>query len=285
MKKIIITADDYGMSKAVNSAIEEGIGAGIITATNVMVNMPFYQEAVKLKEISSSISVGIHWTLSCGKPVSDPRKIASLVDSDGYFFSYPEFRRRLRKGYIKQEDVCEELTAQYNKYISILGVPDYWNSHQNVHVDFRIYNWFVNTALKLGGGGYMRSHERIYVPASDGDCSMSRLWQVVEPVKSLLLNSWQKSAHKKGTASPQGLVVCLNKKDAINTEYIFNNIQWGDRWLGEYVIHPATENDSPYFGKIIEKRIDEYNIFTSPKTKAIIANAGIHLVNYNESVI
>lgn len=36
MKKLIITADDYGMSRGVNDAIDAGIEAGLITATNVM---------------------------------------------------------------------------------------------------------------------------------------------------------------------------------------------------------------------------------------------------------
>ena len=56
MKKLIITADDYGMSRAVNDAIDAGIAAGLITSTNVMTNMPLYKEAIKLKE-NSNISV------------------------------------------------------------------------------------------------------------------------------------------------------------------------------------------------------------------------------------
>ena len=40
MKKLIITADDYGMSRAVNDAIDAGVDAGLITSTNAMTNMP-----------------------------------------------------------------------------------------------------------------------------------------------------------------------------------------------------------------------------------------------------
>lgn len=49
MKQLIITADDYGMSRAVNDAIEAGMAAGLITTTNVMTNMPLYKEAKTLK--------------------------------------------------------------------------------------------------------------------------------------------------------------------------------------------------------------------------------------------
>lgn len=41
MKKLIITADDYGMSPYVNCAINQGIEAGIITSTNVMPGMEY----------------------------------------------------------------------------------------------------------------------------------------------------------------------------------------------------------------------------------------------------
>jgi predicted glycoside hydrolase/deacetylase ChbG (UPF0249 family) len=48
--KLIITADDYGMSPAVNNAIEAGIEAGLITSTNVMTNMDYYKDAINLKK-------------------------------------------------------------------------------------------------------------------------------------------------------------------------------------------------------------------------------------------
>lgn len=40
LRKCVIIADDYGMSPAVNRAIEQGILLGMITSTNVMTNMP-----------------------------------------------------------------------------------------------------------------------------------------------------------------------------------------------------------------------------------------------------
>ena len=45
MKYMIITADDYGISEAVNQGIEEGIAAGFLTSTNLMTNMPFREQA------------------------------------------------------------------------------------------------------------------------------------------------------------------------------------------------------------------------------------------------
>lgn len=279
MKQLIITADDYGMSRAVNDAIDAGIDAGLITSTNVMTNMPFYREAVKLKD-NPNISVGLHWVLASGKPVLPREEIPTLVAENGLFYPYSEFRSRLRKKQISFQEIKKELVAQYNLYVELMGQPDYWNTHQNTHVDFGIYRLFVDTAAELGITK-MRSHQRIYVPGSDKAQTQPLLWRLAEPMKSKMLDVWQHNAHKKGIASPDGLIVCLNESDTQKPEYVFSNIQWKMSEIGEYVIHPATENDSPYFGKIVEQRIREYELFTSAHTKMLMDQNGIELVTYS----
>lgn len=279
MKKLIITADDYGMSRAVNDAIDAGIAAGLITSTNVMTNMPYYKEAAKLKEISN-VSVGLHWVLTCGKPVLCQEQVPSLVAEGGTFYSYPEFRSRLRKGLISFDEIKKELIAQYNLYVERMGQPDYWNTHQNTHVDFGIYRLFVDVAAELGIHK-MRSHQRIYVSGSDRSDKMPLRWRLAEPVKHRILNVWQNNAHKKGIASPDGLIVCLNSSDINKPEYLFRNIAWKGKDVGEYVIHPATENDSPYFGKIVEQRIREYQQFTSDAQRKLFLDCDLQLVSYD----
>lgn len=278
MKKLIITADDYGMSRAVNDAIDAGIAAGLITSTNVMTNMPLYKEATKLKN-NPNISVGLHWVLACGKPVLSGEEIPTLVDENGEFYPYPEFRRRLRKKQISYDDIKKELVAQYNLYFDLMGQPDYWNTHQNTHVDFGIYRLFVDTAIELGIYK-MRSHQRIYVPGSDNSQKMPFLWRLAEPIKSKMLDTWQHNAHKKGVSSPDGLIVCLNSKDVNKPKYLFKQIEWKNKSVGEYVIHPATEYDSPYFGKIVDQRIREYKQFTSDEQKDLFEEYKIELVKY-----
>ena len=149
MKKLIITADDYGMSRAVNDAIDAGIEAGLITSTNVMTNMPLYKEALKLKDLEG-VSVGIHWVLACGRPVLPAAEVPTLVQENGEFYPYPVFRERLRKRLISFTDIKKELLAQYKLYYDLMGQPDYWNTHENTHVEFGIYGLFVDTAAELG---------------------------------------------------------------------------------------------------------------------------------------
>lgn len=277
MKRLIITADDYGMSHAVNTAIEEGIAAGIITSTNVMMNMPFCKDAVKLKE--TKVSIGLHWNLTCGKPLLKKEEIPTIVAQNGEFYSYSEFRRRYRKRLISDSDIQKELVAQYKKYKKIIGEPEYWNTHENVHVDFKIYKVCVNVALKLRMSK-MRSHQRIYVAPKNGKGSYSFVWVVMEPLKAKLLDIWQKNANKLGISSPDGRICCLDDEDSHDVEYVFHHIKWNSREIGELTIHPAICCDSEYFGEMKENRLIEYGISTDPRVLDIAKEADIQLVSF-----
>ena len=83
-------------------------------------------------------------------------------------------------------------------------------------------------------------------------------------------------------SSPNGLILCLDRADAYDLEYTFNNINWKNSDCAEYVIHPATCKDSSYFGEIVDRRIWEYNAFTSDDTKKIISDAEIKLIDYKK---
>ena len=280
MHRLVITADDYGMSVAVNKAIDEGIDKGLITTTNVMTNMPHFKEAKKLTE-NPEISVGMHWNLTCGTSVLPAKDIPTLVSSSGDFFDYPEFRARYRRGIIRWEDIRKELVAQYELYQTYIGQADYWNTHQNSHVDFGIYARFVSLAKDLGIFR-MRSHQRFYVKGNEDKEKMPLKWRIMEPIKSKMLDVWQTNAHKQGMVSPRGLVLCLDKADVYDLEYTFNHIKWKKSDCAEYVIHPATCNDSSYFGEIIDRRIWEYHAFTSDETKRIIRDAELELIDYKK---
>ncbi len=281
MKKLIVTADDYGMSLAVNKAIIEGIQAGLITTTNVMTNMDFLDNRQELVALKDKASIGLHWNISVGKPLSPKDEVSSLVDSEtGEFFGYAKFCEKYKSGQIKNEEIVTELKAQYNRFVELFGFePDYWNTHQNTHVALKIYDVFLKLASELKIFK-MRNHQRIYVPAAK-KATRSLKWQIMEPVKRNIIRSWQKNAARNGMKYPDGVIVSMNEGDRSDVDYTFSTINWKSNEIGEYVIHPATECDSPYFGKIIEKRIEEYRQFTSDSTKEALKKNNIELVNFS----
>ncbi|MDD4774004.1 MAG: ChbG/HpnK family deacetylase, partial [Eubacteriales bacterium] len=224
-KQIIITADDYGMTEPVNIAIREGIEAGLITAANVMVNMDACDEIADLKSEFPSVSIGIHWNLTAGKPISDRTEIKTLTDSDGNFYTYPTFRKRYRQNLIKNTDITAELDAQYNKFYTLCGKPDYWNTHQNIHMDFRIFGLFVKNAAGLGILK-MRNHQRIYVPPKNGRQTQSYIWRLSEPAKTFIIAGWMRFAAKHNMRYPDGMILNLNAQDIDDIAYTMKNLVW-----------------------------------------------------------
>ena len=55
--KIIINADDFGMTKSVNEAIIELLSIGSISSTSVMVNMEYASEAKQLLDIDNIVGL------------------------------------------------------------------------------------------------------------------------------------------------------------------------------------------------------------------------------------
>jgi YdjC-like protein len=94
-RRLIITADEYGMCASVNHAIDECLGAGTVRATCVMVNMPLFNATASLRHKFPNFSVGIHWTLTQGRPILTPAQLPTLVGPNGEFHPVLEFRHRM----------------------------------------------------------------------------------------------------------------------------------------------------------------------------------------------
>lgn len=277
--KLIITADDYGMSLGVNEGIEKGIEAGIITSTNVMTNMPYLDFIKTLKVKYPKLSIGLHWTVSCGKPVLNPAQIPSLVDHNGNFFPPSEFVRRLRRKQIKRTELRNELIAQYQKYVELCGVPDYWNTHQNTHVNLEVFYIFLNLAAELNIPK-MRFHKKIWVE-SESDYKPGAKFQVMEHMKLVVLNKWKKEMQSNKILSPDGLITFKNPNENFDSGDFMGRIVKTNDEIGELVIHPATQIDSAYLGKMTDNRLKECALFSSVDMKQYLSNH-CELVSYHD---
>lgn len=279
MKKLIITADDYGMCDSVNRAIDECIEAKVVLSTNVMTNMEAANEAAFLKKKYPYVSVGLHYNFTVGCPISPIDKVRSLVDDNGEFLSYSKIREKCKNKTYSVDEILCEMKAQWERYLEICGEPDYWNTHENVHVYPRVYQLFTEQALEFGITK-MRSHQRIFVPSSTGVSDKSLKWTITNPIKQIMLNSWQASSAKKGVSSPDGLLVRMNEEDKLKLEYLFSNINWQKNEVAEIAIHPSKDGNNKYFGEITELRVKEYECFSSKKVLDIANKANLEIVGF-----
>jgi hypothetical protein len=131
---LIVNADDLGLSPEVDEGIFRSITQGIVTAADLMVNPPFQCDLPRF--LAAGVSVGLHVTLTLGRPCCPPDQVPSLVDENGDFFiEVPRFLQRFA-----EPDLERELQRQYERFIEIVGrKPEHLSVHKHLHAaDTRI---------------------------------------------------------------------------------------------------------------------------------------------------
>jgi predicted glycoside hydrolase/deacetylase ChbG (UPF0249 family) len=81
VRRLIVNADDFGLTSGVNRAIIELHAAGLVTSTSLMARTAATGEAIELARATASLGVGCHVVLVDGEPVLPPERISSLVDA------------------------------------------------------------------------------------------------------------------------------------------------------------------------------------------------------------
>lgn len=125
--KLILRADDLGFSEGVNCGITKAVKDGLITSVGMMSNMESASHGYNLIK-DCDIALGLHTNICAGKPVSDPRKIPTLVNGEE-FCSSREIRSRSED--LVNLSECEiEVQAQLDRFREIVGRdPDYLEGH------------------------------------------------------------------------------------------------------------------------------------------------------------
>lgn len=124
--RLIVNADDFGISKAVTLGILEAHKEGVITSTTMMCNMPNAEYGAELSKKYPKLGVGIHFVLTAGFPLAEG--VNSLVDETGRFHKKDKI-----KELATSEDIRKELRCQMDKFLSFGIKPTHIDSHHHVH--------------------------------------------------------------------------------------------------------------------------------------------------------
>lgn len=147
--KRIINADDFGYSHDVNKAIVDCFKQGIISSTTIMMNMPEAEEAVKLAfENGFQDSVGLHFNMIEGVPLSDRIKRCHRICTNGYF----SYKRNSVKRWtaFEKQSIVEEFEAQLNALVDKGITPSHIDSHQHPHTEPAIFAIIFPIMRKAG---------------------------------------------------------------------------------------------------------------------------------------
>lgn len=133
-KRLIVNADDLGLSRGITDGILQAHRKGIVTSASLMVNQPATEYAVACLAHTPDLDVGIHLNLCQGRPVLPPREIPSLVGSDGYFLRPAEISRKLVFLRVTTKEIEMEFCAQMDRMRSYGLEPSHADSHHRFHM-------------------------------------------------------------------------------------------------------------------------------------------------------
>jgi predicted glycoside hydrolase/deacetylase ChbG (UPF0249 family) len=134
--RLIINADDFGLTRGVNRAIAELHQAHALTSTTLMATGPAFDDAVAVARANRALGVGCHIVLTDGVPVSSPESIPTLLGPDRKTFrpSLIDFVQALLRGKIREDDIEREASAQIKKLqLAGIGVT-HLDTHKHTHL-------------------------------------------------------------------------------------------------------------------------------------------------------
>jgi hypothetical protein len=133
-KRLIINADDLGMSRGITDGILIAHRYGILTSASLMVNMPASEYAVDRLASTPKLGVGIHLNICQGRPILSASQVPSLVNSEGRFHSPKEMIHRLWRWRINPQQLEKEFRAQI-RWAKDIGLRlTHADSHHHMHI-------------------------------------------------------------------------------------------------------------------------------------------------------
>jgi predicted glycoside hydrolase/deacetylase ChbG (UPF0249 family) len=143
MRRLIVNADDFGLTAGVSRGILAAHRRGIVTSTTMLVTA--VPDATLVAEArDSGIGLGIHVNFTLGAPLTGGR---SLVGPDGRFLRDP----RRSAASATAADAAREVDAQVERFLELVKrPPTHLDSHHHAALYSPVRDAFLAAAVRLG---------------------------------------------------------------------------------------------------------------------------------------
>ncbi|HSP95815.1 MAG TPA: hopanoid biosynthesis-associated protein HpnK [Candidatus Dormibacteraeota bacterium] len=282
-RRLIVAADDFGMSPGVNAGILCAHREGILTETSLMVRGAAVDEAVALARATPSLGVGLHLTLLQGHCTAPANEIPLLVDADGRFsdnpvwtgmryFFVPGIRAQLRR----------EITAQLDAFAAT-GLP---LSHVDGHLTIHMHPNAIAVLLEVAERYRVRA---LRVPRDPLAAALR--WDRRHAARKLFegiafgsLARWAAPRIAAGGLRMPDRMFGMHQTGAVTEDYLLHLIATLAPGTSEVYCHPAaTVDDEALRWRPADYHSDaELAALCSPRVRAAIDASGIELIGYRD---
>ena len=285
MRRLIVNADDFGLTLGVNRAIAEAHCHGLVTSATLMVNGVAFEDAIQCAKSTSRLSMGCHVVLVDGRPVLGRRQISTLPDKqapDRFYQSLSNFALRVVAGRIDADEIEAEATAQIRKLQAAGIAVSHLDTHKHTHIFPQVLQPVLRAARACGVMAIRNPFGPLHLSLVAKRPSLWRQHAKVT-VLSPLGKTFRRSVISAGLLSPDGTVgiVATGALDGSLFASIVDSLPEGT-W--ELVCHPGY-NDAE-LGRIRTRlrasREVELRLLTSPESRELLARSGIQLISYRD---
>jgi hopanoid biosynthesis associated protein HpnK len=279
-KTLIVTADDFGLSKEVNEAVERGHRDGILSAASLMVGAPERDDAVRRARNLPKLGVGLHVTLLDGRPVLPPSDIPGLVGADGRFFTDPvRFGIALYFSPDLRAQARAEIEAQFRRFRDTSLTLDHINGHKHFHLHPVVLETIMKTAPSFGSPPIRVPFEP-FAPsfAASRDRALGRFTRAC--FYSLQTRRLARKLKQAGIARNE-YVFGLNDSGAMTEQLMLSFIEHLPLGVTELYCHPATARwDGADALPAHYRPVEEFRALVSPAVKAKLAACNLQPQNF-----
>lgn len=149
---LVVNADDFGVSRGSTLGVIKAHREGIVTSASVACTTPHFQFAVDSLRDNPELGVGLHLTLTAGRPVMDRARVPMLVDDAGFFRW--RFMSLLNthptRDPVLYEQIAVEIDAQFARLADAGIKPDHVNGERHAHLIPGIFELVIAAARKFG---------------------------------------------------------------------------------------------------------------------------------------
>jgi hopanoid biosynthesis associated protein HpnK len=286
VRRLIVNADDFGLTEGVNRAIAECHLAGTVTSTTLMAGSKAFISAMCVAKSSPNLDVGCHVVLVDGGPLAPSEEVSSLLAprKSAFRTGFAEFAMATMRNKLSPEHIYREAAAQMEHIQKDAGIKlTHFDTHKHTHIFPQVLRPLVRAARECG----VRAVRNPFVPfkalALAHLLRRPKLWVRYSEVKVLnrFAATFQREVEQAGLRTTDGTfgIIATGALDQKLFDAIIGSIPEGT-W--EFVCHPGY-NDVDLDGtatRLRSSREAERNVLTSPESKRQIESRGIQLISY-----
>ncbi len=277
MRALILNADDFGLTPGINEGIIEAHQKGLLTSATLMANGLAFEKAVYLAQTHPALDLGIHLTLTWGKPLSARSHRGPLVTKRG------NFQHSLLRLWIiasrsqEQKRIKEELQAQIERVLEKGITPSHFDSHKHIHILPPI----LEILLEIGEE-YQIRRCRCPLEASFGkDLRAPIKGRLRAQILAPLARRARKRLYQQGWSTPDSFygVALTGAWTVQKLEEVLRHLPPG---VTEVMFHPGKVDPllSQLPTRLVESREKELAVLRDDRLKRVKEEEQIHLISY-----